>query len=192
MKIHSLQRRMEYDAALRKLNNTEGLGIVHRWLTGTLRGIAEVYIPYRLYKVTSHDNGAATIRYYAVDAAAGTLDPYEFVTAPEADAWTEVDTRNLHPVQLNQNQTQTLVVEKVRRLLYSRGFFRIANPTISAELTEPEFYVPYWAGFYGDEHNLSVTVLDAVRQTVEGNKLRRLVKTWLLQADSQNELKLTM
>ena len=52
----------------------------------------------------------------------------------------------------------------------------------------PEFYIPYWAGFYGDEDNLSLIVLNAVRQTVEGNKVRRLVKTWLLERGPQREL----
>jgi len=174
---------MGYEAALRTLNTAQGLGIVRRWLTGTLRAIAEIYIPYRLYKVTLDDHRVQNIRYYAVDAVVGTLDPYEFIDAP-ADTWVKVDTRNFHPVRLNESRTKGIVVEKVRRMLYSRGFFRLANPGITAELIEPEFYLPYWAGFYGDEQNISVIVLNAVRQKVEGSKMRHAVQTWLqLQAD---------
>jgi hypothetical protein len=178
---------MDYDAALRKLSTAEGLGAVRRWFTGSLRGIAEIYIPYRLYKVMLNDRRLQNIRYYAVDAAAGTLDPYEFATAPEENAWEEVETRNFHPVSLSESETKKVASEKIRRLLYSRGFFRLASPGITAQLIKPEFYIPYWAGFYGHEQNVSITVLNAVRQTVEGSKMRRVVRAWLEHpADTQD------
>lgn len=181
---------MGYEAALRWLSRSAGKGILGRCLRGPLRGVAEIYIPYRLYKVTADDRANISVRCYAVDAAVGTLDPYEFVTPPEPDAWVEVETRNFHPLRLSESRTRTALTEKVRRLLYSRGFFRLANPRITAELIKPQFYMPYWAGFYGDEKNISVTVLSAVRQTVEGGKVRRLVEAWLLERDSHQELKL--
>ena len=68
----------------------------------------------------------------------------------------------------------------------------IVNPSIRAELIRPEFYIPYWVGFYGDEHNLSLTVLNAVRRTVEGSKARRLMKAWLSERDPQRELNLAL
>ena len=182
MAILSLQRGMSYEEALRKLR-ARAAGL-RRWISGPLRGVAEIYLPYRLYRVTVDDSRLRRVRYYAVDAATGKLDPYEFAVPPAPDEWTEVDTRNFHPARLDEGQTNKLVIEKVRRLLYSRGFFRVVNPNIGAELIQSEFYIPYWAGFYGDEQNLSITVLNAVRQTVEGNKVRRLVTTWLLERDS--------
>ena len=181
---------MGYEAALRRFTTIGGLEIARRWLTGPFHGIAGIYIPYRLYKVTLDDRRIRSARFYAIDAAVGTLDPYEFAKPPQPDAWVSVETRNFHPIRLNQDQTKRLVVEKVRRVLYSRGFFRLANPAISADLLEPEFYLPYWAGFYGNEQNVRITVLNAVRQSVEGSKVRRLVKTWLLEGDSPHEMKL--
>src|SRR5215467_6825153 len=163
MTISTIPRTMGYEAALRRLTGTGGVGSFRRWFTGTLRGVAAIYIPYRLYKVTLDGRGIGSVRFYAVDAALGTLDPYEFAMPPEQDAWVRIDTRNFHPVRLNESQTKTIVVEKARRALYARGFFRLANPAITAELIEPEFYLPYWAGFYGDEQNVRVTVLNAVR-----------------------------
>jgi len=53
-------------------------------------------------------------------------------------------------------------------------------------------FIPYWVGFYGDEHNLNLTVLNAVRRTVEGSKARRLVKSWLSERDSHCELNLAV
>lgn len=190
MTIHSLQPRMSYEQAMRKLNGSGPFGWMRRWLIGPLRGVAGIYLPYHLYKVTIDDRGRQSICYYAVDAATGTLDPYQFAAPPAPHAWVEVETRNSHPVRLNEGETRKLAADKVRRLLYLRGFFRVANPNITAELVQKEFYIPYWAGFYGDQQNLSLTVLNAVRQTVEGSKARRLIETWLLEPDSRRELNL--
>ena len=181
---------MSYEEAVRRLSGSGLQGGLRRWINGPLRAVAEIYLPYRLYRVTMDDRRLKSVRHYAVDAAAGTLDPYEFATPPAPETWVEVETRNFHPARLDESQTTKLVTEKVRRLLYSRGFFRVMNPSIGAELVQPEFYIPYWAGFYGDEQNMGITVLNAVRQTVEGNKARRLVKTWLLESDAQRELNL--
>lgn len=181
---------MGYEAALRNLSTSGLRGIVRRCLSGPARAIAEIYIPYRLYKITLNDRRLKSIPFYAVDAATGDLDPYEFAAPPEPHSWMEVETCNAHPVRLEENQTKNIVTEKVRRLMYSRGFFRLASPTITAELVQGEFHIPYWAGFYGDEQNIKVTVLNAVRQTMEGSKLRRLVETWLLEPDPPYELDL--
>jgi len=174
---------MGYEAALQKLSGWGALEIARRWMTGPLRSIAEIYIPYRLYKVTIEDRRSQTFQtqHCAVDAAAGTLDPYVFVTLPQAEAWIEVETRNFHPVRLDESQTKTLVAEKARALLYARGFFRVANPNIAAELIKSEFYIPYWAGFYGNEQDITLILLNAVRETVEGRKLAELVHAWLVE-----------
>ena len=48
MRICSLCRKMEHEAALRKLSPSG----VRRWWIGKLRGVAEIYIPYRLVSGT--------------------------------------------------------------------------------------------------------------------------------------------
>jgi hypothetical protein len=154
-------------------------------------GMAEIYIPYRLYQATLLDRRLKIIRYYAVDSATGTLDPYEFAVPPQPDAWIELETPNVHPVRLDEGLTNNMVVEKVRRFLYARGFFRLTNPTITAELIKPDFYIPYWAVFCGDQQNVRATVIDAVRQTVEGSKARQLVETWLLDSNGNSGLRVT-
>jgi len=184
MTIFSLQPRIGYESALRKLSPSGTLGALRRWVSGPLRAVAGIHIPYRLYKVSVDNRRFHGVRYYAVDAAAGTLDPYEFAIPPGTADYVELETRNFHPVCLDETQTHKMVTEKVRRLLYSRGFFRMANPKITAELLRPEFHIPYWAGFYGDEQNMSVTVLNAVRETVEGKKLRELLQAWLTEGQT--------
>ena len=172
MAIPSLPSRVAREQAVRRLSPS----IFQRWLTGKLLLIADLYIPYRLYKVTCEDPKLQAIRYYAIDAIAGILDPYEFPSVPRQD---EVETRNFLPASLEESRTRELAVEKTRRVIFSRGFFRIARPLITAELIEPELYVPYWAGFYGARENLSVVVLDAVRGSIEGKKAAQVVKACL-------------
>jgi hypothetical protein len=108
------------------------------------------------------------------------LDPYEFVKSPEAHQC-EVEARNCYPVRLAENETRSLAVQKVRRLLFSRGFFRLCDPQLAAALIISELYLPYWVGFYGDEQNVSLQILNSVRETMEGSKIRRLLQTWLLE-----------
>jgi hypothetical protein len=181
MTICTLQHKMTSELALRRLDSSGGFNAVGRWLDGPLRGMAEIYIPYRLYKVTFEDRGVRRAWYYAIDAASGTLDPYEFASLPEPQEWTDVEARNCYPVRLAENETRSLAVQKLRRLLFSRGFFRLASPQLTAELINSEFYLPYWIGFYGDEQNVNLKVLNAVRETMEGSKIRQLLQAWLLE-----------
>lgn len=181
MNLRSLRSNMTRDSALRKLSPAGGRGTLGRWLNGNLLAVAEIYIPYRLYEVTIHDRGPQASRYYAVDAATGTLDPYEFRGRLEPEDVIELETRNFHPVLLDEARTRQLAIEGVRRSLFSKGFFRLADPVIAAHPFDAELYVPYWVGFYGREQNVNLAVLNAVRQTYEGNKVRRLVQSWLVE-----------
>lgn len=178
MNISSLRSSTSREQALRQLMPADQRGLFRTWLNGKLLGLADVYIPYRLYKITIEDRRLQCLRYYAVDAVTGTLDPYEFAAPPPNAMFAEVTTRNCHPVQLDEAETRQLAVQRVRRSVFSRGLFRVSYPVFVAELLRSDFYIPYWLGFYG-ERNLKVVVLNAVRQTYEGSKVRRLIETWL-------------
>lgn len=179
MNISSLKSNTSRDQAIRKLMPPGPRGLVRAWLNGRLRGLADVHIPYRLYKLTIHDRRLQTTRYYAIDAATGVLDPYEFPMPPPDAMFVEVSTRNCHPVRLDEEETRQLAVHRVRRLVFSRGLLRLSDPVFAAELLRRDFYIPYWLGFYGEQQNLRVVVLNAVRHTYEGTKVRRLVENWL-------------
>lgn len=185
MTFRSLQRRMGRDLAWRRLKPSGPAGLLLGWFLGPVNGIAEIYLPYRMYKVVVTDSRVKSTHCIAVDAAAGTLDPYEFPALPEPAAWEDVTSSNVHPAALEESQTRRIAVERTRRLFFSRGFFRLQSPQITAEWLGPEFYIPYWTGFYGDKHNVRIKVLDAVRQTVEGGKVRQLITRWLLQAQAE-------
>ena len=179
--IRSLQPGLTRDLALRTLSPPWPFGLLRRWTKGKVLGMAEIYIPYRLYKVNIECRGKRSNRFLAVDATSGTLDPYEFSDDNLQGRCIDVETRNCLPVRLIEAKTHTLALEQVRRLLFSKGVFLSGTPTITAETTGAEFYVPYWAGFFGQEHNVTVLMLNAIRGTIEGNKIAGLVKAWLME-----------
>ena len=125
------------------------------------------------------------VHYYALDSASGTLDPYEFAALPESHEWTELEAPNCHPVKVEERKTRELAIETVRRRLFARGFYRLTSPRLTAELIHPEFYLLYWVGFYGDDRNLSLKVVNAVRQTMEGSKVCHLLRAWLMEKPAE-------
>lgn len=179
--IRSLQSGFGRELALRRLSPPWPFGILRRWMTGKLLGIGGIYIPYRLYRVKVESRRARNTRFLAVDATSGALDPYEFSEDPLQGRCIEVETRNCLPIRLGEAETHALVLEKVRRLLFSKGAFFSGAPAIAAESAGEEFYIPYWAGFFGPEHNVRMLMLNAVRGTIEGNKAAGVVRAWLLE-----------
>lgn len=176
MLIRSLQSVVEREQALSKFSR--------RWMSGKLLGVADIYIPYRLYKVNLEDRRVRTARLLAIDAVSGNLDPFEFSETPLQNRCTDMETRNYLPAQLSEPETHAAALAKFRRLLFSAGFFRLAKPVISVELVESAFFFPYWAGFYGQEQSVRVLMLDAIRGTIEGGKITSSVKAWLLEGES--------
>jgi hypothetical protein len=181
MMIRSLQSAVGRELALRSLSPQGPLGIVRRWRSGRLLALGDIYIPYRLYQVKVDDHRLRSSRFLAVDAISGALDPYEFPESPVPGSCADVETVNSLPARLAEADTRIVVLEKFRRMLFSAGFFRLIKPAISV-VEIGEFYIPYWAGFFGELHNVSVLMLNAVRGTIEGRKASNLVKAWLLES----------
>jgi hypothetical protein len=146
---------------------------------GRLRSVAELYLPFRLFSVRIVNRGLAEERLIALDAVTGTLDPFQFDHVPTETETVSVETRNCPSAHLADTLVSELLVAKLRRLLYSRGFFRMRNLEISAMPVGRELYVPYWLGFRGSDGHARVAVIDAVRRRFEGAKVRRLVEGWL-------------
>jgi hypothetical protein len=179
MLIRSLQSVVPREQALSKFLPSGTPGLMRRWMSGKLLGMADIYIPYRLYKVNVEDRRLRSARLLAVDALSGNLDPFEFAESPIHDRCTDIETRNYLPAQLSESETHVAALAKFRRLVFSAGFFRLAKPVISVELIESDLFIPYWAGFYGEEKSVRVLMLDAIRGTIEGGKITNSVKAWL-------------
>jgi hypothetical protein len=148
-------------------------------LFGRLRSVAELYIPFRLFRVRIVNRGVTEERVVAIDAIAGTLDLYQFEHVPTEAESVVVETRNCPPAKLPEATATQLIIAKLRRVLYSRGFFKMRDLEISCVPLPDELHIPYWIGFRGTDQRARVAVIDAVRRRPEGAKLRRLVESWL-------------
>ena len=175
--IRSLRPNLSREQALARLRPAGFLG---RWLCrGPLRSVAEVYIPFRLYQVEIKNAGKCDLRLLALDSVQGTLDLYGFDHVPEAHEFIEVETRNQPQPDVDAHRACELVVEKVHRLLFLTGFFRIRDLAVVVKPLHFEFHVPYWVGFFGSGEHAQLAVLDAVRCSREGAKVRSLLQDWL-------------
>jgi hypothetical protein len=154
-----------------------------RWLRraalGPVRLLADVYIPFHLFRIDITNSGRVETRVLGVEAVTGSLDPYDFGQGLDAATLVCVDTRNSLEPRLNEGQTARLSIDKTRRVLFSRGFFRMRNLKITTTAIPETLYVPYWVGFQGTNSTASLSVIDAIRRKFEGVKVRRLLQDWL-------------
>jgi hypothetical protein len=146
---------------------------------GALCRIAEAYVPYRLYRVRHEMGGATHTRLFALDAVDGSLDLFEFAAPPGESETVTIETRNCPEVALPEDRAEEVLREKVLRIVFQQGFFKLRNAGLEVERLPGELYVPYWIGFYGANTRLKCRVLDAVRRRVEGAKASALFEQWL-------------
>jgi hypothetical protein len=148
-------------------------------LRGGVQKLGDLYIPYRFFQVTVQSVGRRQQTVFAIDAVQGTLDLFEFPAMPEASSLTWVETRNVLPISLGPSENRDRIVAKVRRLVFTQGFFKVRGLAIDAGLIPGEIHVPYWVCFRGTTKRASISVIDAVRRRPEGARLRQMVEEWL-------------
>ena len=154
-------------------------GIARCMATGPLRSFADVYIPFRVNRVEITSGMITRTSFLAFDAAFGLLDPYEFESVPDAEQTASVNTCNAVPTTVDEALAARLIEDKVRRMVFSEGFFRLRNMAIRIEPLPVIVHVPYWVGFYGWGECASIQVIDAVRRTREGSRMRHALTRWL-------------
>ncbi len=153
--------------------------LLRRAAFGPVRSVAEFYVPFRLFQVEILNRGKRDQRVLGLDAVNGTLDLYHFEQLPSPGEIIHVETRNCPPALLDEVRGKELVVAKVRRLLFTTGFFRLRDLRITAVPVAGEICIPYWVGFRGRGVHARFAVMDAVRRRLEGAKVRHLLQTWL-------------
>lgn len=159
---------------------SRGLSAVYwRLRSGPLRRIADVYVPFWVYRVRYDMNGAATSRIFAMDAVHGALDLYEFPSAPGADQLVSVDTRNRLSARLDASVAEERLRSKVLRILFQQGFFRLRGLSVAMERLPLEIHLPYWLAFYGNGEAARLRVMDAIRRRIEGGKASAFFEEWL-------------
>ena len=148
-------------------------------IRGPVRSLAEFYIPYRLFQVRIRSGGREQTQTFAMDAVRGVLDLYQVPPLTADDQLLTLQTRNVLPAELNAAQAEERLIAKVRRMVFTQGFFRVRDLKIEATPVSGEICVPYWVCFRGSGDRAHLAILDAVRRRPEGAKVRRLVEEWL-------------
>ena len=158
-------------------------------IRGPVRSLAELYIPFRLFEVKIFSAGREQNQTLALDAVRGVLDLYQFPAADAEQEFLWLETRNVLPVVADESQSEEQLkhrlIEKLRRMIYTRGFFRVRDLKIEAVPIPGEICVPYWVCFRGSSDHVHLAVLDAVRRRPEGAKVRRLIEEWLRSETAQ-------
>jgi hypothetical protein len=177
--ITILRPNVTREEALRALETRGPLGLPRRLTGGPLRTVADVYVPFRMYRVTITSAGRTEVKILGFDAAFGLLDPFEFPAVPSGRQTSTVETRNAAPSTLDEAAAAQMLTDKVRRLLFLQGFFRLRNLDIHVEALAQTVHFPYWVGFYGSGQAATLRVIDAVRRRPEGAKMRHALRHWL-------------
>jgi hypothetical protein len=176
--IRSLRPNVSLQEARQRLS-TDGLrGALRKLRLGPRRSLAQIYIPFDSFRIEINRGSAVENGFLMVDAVAGILDPYYLEQLPSAADCIAVRTRNLLPRILSPELSQQNAEQRIRRLIFQQGFFRLRTLEIKAELQPTLIYVPYWVGFFGPDLQVRMVVIDAVRGQVEGAKVRVLLQQW--------------
>ncbi len=133
------------------------------------------FVPYYLFQVEIRNGDKLSSQLLAIDATIGELDLYSFEQVPTEFA--EIETTQFGETVLSEKHAFALLKEKVRRMVYLQGFFKIRDLSITGQLIRL-IYIPYWIGFYTRNNQSVLEVVDAVRGRFEGAKVRDLVMDW--------------
>ena len=177
--IRTLRPNVTREEAIQKFSEFSLASLYWKVRGGTLQRIAEAYIPYRVYHVRFPVRGVQRARFFALDAVNGSLDLFEFNAAPGDAETISVSTRNHPTAMLGEARSEELLRDKILRLVFQQGFFKIGGINLEIERLPGEIYLPYWLGFYGAPENLRCRVLDAVRRRIEGARASALFEHWL-------------
>jgi hypothetical protein len=176
--IQTLKPNVSQTEALRKFSSF-GIGSIYRRLrTGPIQRIAEVYVPFHLYRVEYDLGREHQSRLFAIDAVNGSLDLFEFPSIPNPGELHKIETRNSLPISITEEETQELLREKVLRVIFQQGFFKLREANLTCTRDPLALHLPYWLAFYGNK-SVRCRVLDATRRRIEGAKASALFETWL-------------
>src|SRR5260221_11034515 len=92
--IQTLKPNVTQQEALRAFSGAGLSTLYWRMRSGPLRRIADVYVPYWLYRVRYQMGRAAHTTLFAIDAVNGSLDLFTFPRVPDAHDLVSIHTRN--------------------------------------------------------------------------------------------------
>jgi hypothetical protein len=176
--IQTLKPNVTQQDALRVFSGSRLSTLYWKIRSGPLQRIADVYVPYSLYRVQYNMGRAAHSTLFAIDAVNGSLDLFTFPSVPDGKDLVSLYTRNHVPPLLPHSSAESLLRQKVLRVIFQQGFFKVRELNLQITLELMELHVPYWLGFYGNTV-VRCRAMDAVRRRIEGGKASALFETWL-------------
>ncbi len=174
--IRVLKPNVTQEEALRAFSAAGLSALYWRVRSGPLRRIADVYVPYFLFRVKC---GNARPRLFAMDAVDGSLDLFEFPRVPDDQEFLADGGRNRLEAALSEDQAAALLRDKALRVIFQQGFFKLRDAHLDISFVPCEIHFPYWLGFYGRERSVRCRVMDAVRHRIEGAKASAFFEHWL-------------
>jgi len=173
--IRILKPNVSRDEALHAFSTAGFSALYWRLRSGTLRRIADVYVQYFLFEVKY---GKAR-RLFAIDASDGSLDLFEFPREPIGQEVLTQEVSNRISAALSEASAAELLREKVLRLIFQQGFFRLRDARLVITRVPCELYLPYWLAFYERRGAVRCRAMDAVRRRIEGAKASAFFEQWL-------------
>jgi hypothetical protein len=174
--IRVLKLNVTQEEALHAFSAAGFSALYWRIRSGPLRRIADVYVPYFLFRVKC---GNMPPRFFAMDAVEGSLDLFEFPRIPEEDEFQAARDRNRLKAALTEEQAANLLRDKALRIIFQQGFFSIRDAHLEISFVPCGLYLPYWLAFYGRNGSARCRVMDAVRRRIEGAKASAFFEHWL-------------
>jgi hypothetical protein len=177
--IRTLKPNVTQQEAVRSFSAPGFSSLYWRMRNGPLQKIAGAYVPFRLYRVRYALGRTPHTRLFALDAVDGSLDLFEFPRIPDERELLSVDGRNRLASVLPEERAAELLREKVLRIVFQEGFFKLRQLQLDITREPCELYLPYWLGFYGGQGMVRCRVMDAVRRRIEGAKASAFFEQWL-------------
>jgi hypothetical protein len=174
--IHALKPNVTREEAVRAFSSAGVSALYWRMRRGPLRRIADAYVPYYLYRVKY---AGAPAKLFAIDAVDGSLDLFEFPRIPAERELLALDARNRLQATLSEDRAAELLRDKVLRVIFQQGFFKIRDARLEITPVPCELYLPYWLGFHERDGLVHCRVMDAIRRRMEGAKASALFEQWL-------------
>jgi hypothetical protein len=177
--IQTLRPNVSQNEAVQAFSSRGVFSLYWKMRSGPLQRVAEAYVPFWLYRVQYNMGKALQTRLFAMDAVDGSLDLFEFPSIPGQEELLAVETRNCLSPSLTEARAEELLREKVWRVIFQQGFFKVREPKLEIAREVVELHLPYWLGLYGGENGVRCRVMDAVRRRMEGAKASAFFEEWL-------------
>jgi hypothetical protein len=177
--ISSLKPNVSREDALRKFTSAGLRTLYWRICNGPLQRIAEVYVPFFLYRVKYDLGNSTQTCFLAIDAVEGSLDLFQFPRVPEQSQLFTIETRNHLRCSLSHARAAELLRHKALRVVFQQGFFKLGKPNLEVARQPIDLHLPYWLALYGKEV-VHCRVMDAVRRRIEGAKASAFFEDWLV------------